>query len=258
MAINVQRCYTQVMDLVVKRKLIELNNTFYDDFAASFSTTRSKLQEGVTRLAGTFPFDANILDLGCGNGYLLKHLAEHGFLGKYVGIDFSARLLEKAKSLNKNFSRVDKAFLQADLADDTWAVSFANAQFDIITAFAALHHIPGNDLRGMILKTIHQILSPKGLFVLSTWQFQNSTRLMKRILPWDTVGIRDDAVDNGDYLLDWRAEMGQNKVGYRYVHLFSQAELDNLAGTLDFQLEQEFYSDGKEGNLALYQVWKKK
>jgi hypothetical protein len=64
-------------------------------------------------------------------------------------------------------------------------------------------------------------------------------------------------VEAGDVLLDWRAEAQKGKVGYRYVHRFTQDGLERLREGTPFRLADSFFSDGKEGNLALYQKWQK-
>jgi len=68
-----------------------------------------------------------------------------------------------------------------------------------------LHHVPGHALRCQILKAINRLLSPTGRFVHSEWQFLESERLLARLQPWEQVGLYDDQVDAGDYLIDWRA-----------------------------------------------------
>jgi len=73
--------------------------------------------------------------------------------------------------------------------------------------------------------------------------------------------------------MDWRADPGK-PAKLRYVHHFSPSELhvlgesqglilqdeflsDGKEGNLGLFLQDEFFSDGKEGNLGLYQVWRK-
>jgi len=41
------------------------------------------------------------------------------------------------------------------------------------------------------------------------------------------------------------------------VHHFNEPELADLAESSGFDVLDTFYSDGKEGNLAIYQTWKK-
>jgi hypothetical protein len=72
------------------------------------------------------------------------------------------------------------------------------------------------------------------------------------VLPWSTVGLDADDLDKGDVLLDWRAG---DAPGLRYVHTFDEASLTALAESAGFRIIQTFYSDGKSGDLALYQVW---
>jgi hypothetical protein len=47
------------------------------------------------------------------------------------------------------------------------------------------------------------------------------------------------------------------QTGLRYVHLFSEAELVELTQQTGFSIISQFYSDGRNGNLALYQEWEK-
>jgi hypothetical protein len=59
-------------------------------------------------------------------------------------------------------------------------------------------------------------------------------------------------VDDGDYLLDWRS----GGEGLRYAHQFSAEELAGLAGQVQMKVEAEFLSDGENGRLGLYQLWR--
>ncbi|MDY6874357.1 MAG: hypothetical protein SVR81_10435, partial [Chloroflexota bacterium] len=63
---------------------------------------------------------------------------------------------------------------------------------------------------------------------------------------------KPEDLDEGDVLLDWRAA---EQVGLRYVHTYSEDSLTQLAEGVDFTVSESFSSDGKLGNLALYQVW---
>ena len=238
------------MDLHTAARLIELNRDFYTRFGDSFSATRHRLQPGVRRVLGTLNGDESILDLGCGNGELARELAKRGHRGSYLGVDFSPPLLREAEVQPEAFSA---RFMQADLAHLSMnsIQSSSTDRWSLVTAFAVLHHIPSKELRLNILRTVRELIEDNGRFIHSNWQFLNSEKLKARIQPWAAAAISESDVDAGDYLLDWR----DGRVGLRYVHYFTEAELQELAEATGFQITDVFYSDGAGGRLGLYQVW---
>jgi hypothetical protein len=100
---------------------------------------------------------------------------------------------------------------------------------------------------------VHNLLNPSGSFIHSVWQPLHSPRLKERILPWTIVGLSDDQIEAGDYLIDWR----QGGKGIRYIHSFTEDELAELANQCGFSIKNSFYSDGEGGRLGLYQIWKR-
>jgi SAM-dependent methyltransferase len=266
----------------VAERLIALNRKFYTDFGEPFSATRGRLQPGVRRVLETLVGDETVLDLGCGNGELARALAGRGHRGAYLGVDASRPLLADAADLPEGFPAT---FLEADLTSD-WRGVIArshgvatkqsqtksegeiaalpepalseneaiarNDTFDVICSFATLHHIPSREIQLNFLRMAHDSLAPGGRFVHSNWQFLNSPRLQERVQPWEAVGLAETDVEPGDYLLDWRA----GGMGLRYVHHFAEGELVELAHSSGFRVVDTFYSDGKEGNLAIYQEWR--
>ena len=239
------------MDDETAVRLIDLNHRFYQTFALQFSATRQRLQPGVLRILDQISSQENILDLGCGNGELGKELIRRGHQGFYVGLDASAEFLKIAQeNLPQTTSII---FLQRDLSNPNWDDDLPLSEFDLILAFAVLHHIPGSDLRKQVLNKINGLLHKNGRFIHSEWQFLLSARLRDRIQPWDRIGLDSNQVDGGDHLIDWRRG-GQ---GLRYVHSFNSNELASLAEDSGFDILETFASDGKDGNLGLYQIWKR-
>ncbi|MFC2053350.1 class I SAM-dependent methyltransferase [Chloroflexota bacterium] len=262
------------MDQVTLNRLLDLNLKFYQTFAQQFSDTRLRLQPGVKQIIAQLPQNANILDLGCGNGELWFSLKKSGYRGHYVGLDISHELLQIAtkregdiiqnqmsESENPKLNRISKKsaknaqpkFLQVDLSSPNWSANIPYSPFDFVVAFAVLHHLPGEDLRRNVLHQVHKLLGPIGTFIHSEWQFLNSPRLRARIQPWETIGLTAESVDPGDYLLDWR----HGGFGLRYVHHFFANELANLANESNFTVVDAYFSDGESGKLGLYQTWKK-
>jgi tRNA (uracil-5-)-methyltransferase TRM9 len=247
------------MDGPTISRLLDINRQFYQKFAASFSVTRRRLQPGVTRILSELPPGAHLVDLGCGNGELAATLARHGWPGAYLGVDFSAGLLAEAELA---LSRVPSPnliaqFLRLDLAEPSGLVDLSERLQPVqaVLAFAVFHHIPGVEMRRTLLEQVQRVLrassDPRAVFIHSEWQFLASPRLAARALPWERAGLAPAQVDAGDYLLDWR----RDGAGLRYVHAFSEPELEELAGSCGFRIRETFYSDGENGRLGLYQVW---
>ncbi len=234
-------------------RLLSLNKQFYQTFGREFSSTRQRLQPGVQRILDTLTGDESLLDLGCGNGELARERMRRGQRGPYTGLDFSMPLLEVARH---GWEDAPATFIRADLTAADWdkrMVTPIHQFFDLVTAFAVLHHIPGVNLRLNILQKTHELLRPGGQFIHSEWQFLNSDKLKSRVQPWQEIGLSDEDVDPGDYLLDWRS----GGRGLRYVHHFDEGELEALAEASRFRVCTAFLSDGENGQLGLYQVWEK-
>lgn len=241
------------MDLNTQTKLLEINQQFYNQYASSFSLTRHQAQPGVRLLAQHIESHAAVLDVGCGNGTLARALNAQGFSGTYLGIDMSPGLLKNARKLLNIPLPGIYDFRLVDLSQADWTDHIHRRTYDWLVSFAVLHHLPGADFRQQTINKFSQLISPQSHISVSVWQWQNSPRLRKKILPWSSVGLDAKDVDDGDVLLDWRA--GQSP-GIRYVHTFSEESLTQLAQSAGFKVIETFYSDGKTGNLALYQIWR--
>lgn len=240
------------MEPEVINLLIDLNKQFYQTFALQFAAKRQKVQPGVQRLLGTLPREARVLDIGCGNGVVARELLTRGFKGIYVGLEINPAFLEMARATLAGYPGF--IFLEGDLASPDWVRDLREEKFDVVFAFAILHHLPGKHLRLSILTRVRQLLSKSGRLAISVWQFLNSPRLRARLQPWEKVGLSPDQVELGDYLLDWR----EGGVGLRYVHHFNPDELASLALECGYQVLDTFSSDGEGGVLGLYQIWQQK
>ena len=243
-----------MMEPETQQRLLTINRDFYEVFADSFSNTRGRVQPGVRRILSQIDPQDRVLDLGCGNGTLARALVRTGFRGHYLGLDMSEGLLENAARLLDAPGHGVFAFRTVDLSSTDWASAIKGEGFDGVVSFAVFHHLPGLSLRRRVVSAMSQLVRPGGMAAVSVWQWQNSPRLRKRVLPWSKVGLLESELDPGDVLLDWRAA---DRIGLRYVHTFDEAELSDLAHKGGFDIVESFYSDGKPGNLALYQIWQR-
>ncbi len=129
------------------------------EFYAAFDRLRNDiepeaLQEQVYRYADFYR--KVVLEVGCGNGYLLSRYARHG--ARAWGIDLTRTAVELARQ------RFDLGMLRGHLAQgDAQCLPFQDASFDLVVSAGVLHHVP--DIAAAIAE-IHRVLKPGGLFVI--------------------------------------------------------------------------------------------
>lgn len=242
------------MQTEMVEKLLRLNQEFYATYAQSFAATRHSVQPGVQRLLPQIMQAEVVVDLGCGNGNLAELLKSEGFKGSYFGVDENAYFLNQAEAATKDAPCGSYTFRQGSLANFDCLDLVDEA--DAICSFATLHHLPGADLHRQLFSSVSSKLNPKARFFLSCWQVLGNQRLEKRLVPWSPTEISVESLESTDLLMDWRADPGK-PAKLRYVHHFTPSELQALGKSQGLTLQEEFFSDGKEGNLGLYQVWQK-
>ncbi len=260
------------MDETTRSALAELNREFYAGFAGDFARTRRGWPLGFERILPHLRSAANVFDVGCGNGRLLSFLTERGWHGRYLGVDGSAGLLAAAErdlelrdtagSAEANqhhqppptpgMAPTETVFRLVDLLSPHWAAPLAGFAPDAIACLAVLHHIPGDAHRARLVAECAELLKPGGRLILSVWQFLSTPRLRARVLPWSKVGLKDEDVDPGDYLLSW----GEGAIGHRYCAAIAEDTLCELALQVGLAKVETFYADGHEGNLSLYGVFR--
>jgi len=235
------------VDAATAKTLLDLNRSFYDQFAGQFAQSRTLSQPGWRRLLPFLPESGPLLDVGCGHGRLAHFLASQGRRVAYVGVDSSQALLEIARA---GAVGLEAVFVEADITAPGWRRRLPHARYPAVTALAVLHHIPGWERRRALLAELGALLADDGLLALSTWQFMNEARLRRKVTPWQAAGLSAEQVEAGDYLLDWQRG-GQ---GLRYCHLVDEAELVRLAGQAGLVVRALFQDDGRGSNLNQFAV----
>ena len=243
------------MNTETLNKLLKVNQDFYNGYAKSFSSSRYSIQPGIKKLFPQLLKAESILDLGCGNGNLAKVLNQEGFKGRYLGVDNSPALLKDGFAAIPESEKDRFNFQQIDLAIDFNFLA-NDAPFDAIVSFAVIHHFPAEPYLERFFSFAAKNLQPEGFFAFSCWQVKNSSRHQNRILPWSILEIDQKELSSDDLLLDWRADPKQAPL-YRYVHHYSEEVLDEAGNKSGLSKSMQYFSDGKEGDLALYHVWKK-
>jgi tRNA (uracil-5-)-methyltransferase TRM9 len=241
-------------------RLNQINREFYDTFAASFSETRSESAQELQLILPYIADGARVLDIGCGNGRVATLLGRQRRGVTYVGVDVSEEMIDSARRRAQSAE-----FVVADITRPDWTDCLLAPQadepgqagsqpgrraFDCVLMLAVLHHIPGGDVRERIMRQVRELLAPQGRLVVSTWQFMDSERMRKKIVPWSTVGIDERELEPGDVLLDWK----RGGTGLRYCHWIGEDELRSLAAQATLNVVEVRRAGGREGNLSLYAV----
>lgn len=243
-----KHAYNRGVDSNLVERLLALNRAFYAQFSGAFSDTRSGARMNLEPLQKYLAHDIRLLDAGCGNGRLAEALERAGYLLDYLGVDASAELVAHAEKKYAALENVRAHFRVLDLTAPRWGETLrAVAPFDIIISLAVLHHLPSFELRANVLKEICALLKPRGTFIMSNWQFLNNERLRKKIVPWEKIETEDWGLETGDYLLDWK----RGGVGYRYVHLLDENEIERLADASGLRVLEQFLADA---DLNLYSM----
>lgn len=104
--------------------------------------------------------DTQVLDLGCGEGRVVRHLVSRGIsAGNVAGVDASLRLIEKAQRSTPEIKFVHGTLAEAQLPQGS---------FDLITASMVFHHMTNTELE-TTFERIYELLKPEGqLFFVDT------------------------------------------------------------------------------------------
>ena len=97
-----------------------------------------------------------VLDLGCGFGWHCAYAAEHG-AAKVVGTDLSERMLEGARTRNRNPRIVYERVAMED-------IHYLPDSFDVVISSLALHYVEDFPL---VCRKVYDCLTDGGYFVFS-------------------------------------------------------------------------------------------
>ncbi|RAJ73694.1 ubiquinone biosynthesis O-methyltransferase [Chitinophaga dinghuensis] len=106
-------------------------------------------------LKDTIPAEATILDVGCGNGVISRHLGQFGY--KVLGIDVSDKTIAVARSKNT----LPNVQFEVISAEDLIA---QGQQYDAVICSEVLEHL---HQPGLLLQTIYQSLRDNGTLIVT-------------------------------------------------------------------------------------------
>lgn len=247
------------------KRLNQINKSFYQQTATSFSDSRSYYWQGwnklvpyLQELAAAHDQQLTILDIGCGNGRFGAFIAEQlpALKINYYGFDNNQELLQIAqeqpaiKTIKSQFIKLDlvEALLKEELL--TQLQSF---KANFITALGVLHHIPSFELRQQFVNDLTAAVTQPGFVSFTTWNFLKQRRFEKKIMDPSLVNLDPAELEENDVILDWK----RGEQAFRYCHYTAKAELDQLIAGSGLEESSRFKADGKTGRLNTYTVLKK-
>jgi tRNA (uracil-5-)-methyltransferase TRM9 len=233
-------------------RLLALNRRFYSRFAQSFSDTRTLSDPSLTCILPYMPLGATVLDVGCGNGRLAALLDMATLRATYLGLDVVPELVDIARIRARDFSNTSARYLAVDISSPGWETSpkLQGQTWDRVVCLALLHHLPSYRLRSRIVGEMASLVSPDGSLIVSVWQFTSSDRMMRKVVSWDTIGVRRDELEPDDYLIRWQ----RGGSGLRYCHAVDEAEIHRLARDNGLEIHELFHAGGREGTLGLFAI----
>ncbi len=149
--------------------LVQVNNRVYDslgerwyradDDPIALLRAESKLRNPwiAKELARSFPSGAEVLDIGCGGGFLSNYLAAQGH--RVVGLDASRDALDVARLY-------DESGLVRYEQGDALNLPFADASFEAVCAMDFLEHVERPE---RVIEEAARVLKPSGLFFFHTF-----------------------------------------------------------------------------------------
>ena len=99
----------------------------------------------------------SFLDVGCGNGWVVRKIASHPNCTKSIGIDKSKKMIVQAK---KNKTKSIEQYIHTDV--EAWKYK---GKFDYVFSMESLYYARSIDVA---LKKIYKLLKPSGEFFCGT------------------------------------------------------------------------------------------
>ena len=150
-----------------------------------------------------------LLNLGCGHGADFVPF-KNSF--KLYGVDFSPKMIKLAQQ----YAQKHGFTTELDIADIR-RLPYKDSSFDYAIAIAVYHHIKGREETLKALSELKRILKKDGEAFLTVWN-------RRQVRFW---------LSRHDVMVPWHKK---GKTLYRYYHLFSHREIENLVREAGFTI----------------------
>lgn len=212
------------------KKILEHVKSTYDIIGEEFDETRQQPIKEFKLFEQWLKPGMHILDLGCGNGRLLRSLHETlkdepkpAF--NYLGVDNSETMLRMAK---KNHPHEN--FIQGDHLK----IPSKDGAIDMIFNIRAFHHLPSKKMRLQALAEMNRVLQPNGILVITVWNLLRPGFWKPALKAFLRFIYTLGGYGWKDFFIPW------GKKAKRYYHAFTPMELMKLVTNTGFEIEELF------------------
>ncbi|MBC8034022.1 MAG: methyltransferase domain-containing protein [Chitinophagaceae bacterium] len=179
-------------------------------------------------LKRSFPANARVLDVGCGNGVISRHLGRMGY--NVLGVDVSDKTIEIARSIDPmpNVTFMKKS------AEELVA---SGEKYDVVICSEVLEHLTDP---GKLLDVLYATLADNGKLIV-TVPNGNGPRELLVTRPILHLRSKDNAlwkmVVKFKGLLGYRGTTVQSAAdNLDHIQFFSKKDLENLSGKYNFRI----------------------
>ncbi len=112
--------------------------------------------------------DERVLDVGCGNGFLIIEAAKRLTTGRATGIDlWKAEAGEQSAEIASRNAHLEGVADRVEIRNaDARQMPFGDRTFDVIVSSLMLHHAGGSTDRNAVLEEMLRVLKPGGTILL--------------------------------------------------------------------------------------------
>ncbi|MBN2424784.1 MAG: class I SAM-dependent methyltransferase [Calditrichaceae bacterium] len=142
----------------------------YDDSERQFEPV---FKEIILRTKSYLTTDDNALDFGCATG--TKTIALADSVRHIHGFDISTEMICEANKKIIESDLKNISFIQGDIYNDI----FGKAMFDKIVSYGVIHLLDDSE---KIIRRIHELLKPNGLFISSTACLKSKMTLKNKLV----------------------------------------------------------------------------
>lgn len=167
-----------------------------------------------------------IVDVGCGNGDMLRRLADYGIRNnwnlKLIGVDANAFTINYATGLSEKYSNISYR------CEDIFDKSFSEIKYDIVLCTLTLHHFKNDDILellmlfnknsrlGFVVNDLHRNVVAYRLFQMLCFVFRMNEMARKDGLVSILRGFKKEELITFSKKLSFKKYSVQWKWAFRY------------------------------------------